>query len=298
MRHMIPKDVEPVELRVYLARALSGMPEWVVRKVLAERQVKREGRRLEAAEQVRGGEELVIYLPREAMNRAGAESAAHREPEIPTVYEDAHIWLVNKPQGIASQRADDPRRTPGVLECLQAALDARGERCELRLCHRLDHQTGGLLLLTKGAEAEALLREAFARRALEKTYTCLVAGTPEPTEATLTAYLRKNAEAARVTVRDGPFAGAQPIETAYRVLCAGDIARLEVRLITGRTHQIRAHLAHIGHPVLGDDKYGDRALNRRQGARVQKLWATRLVLHVGGALADLNGRAFVAEAPF
>ena len=81
------------------------------------------------------------------------------------------------------------------------------------------------------------------------------------------AYLRKDAEIARVAVTDYPARGAQEIVTAYRVLEAGEQSRLEVELITGRTHQIRAHLAHIGHPILGDDKYGDRALNRRLGLR-------------------------------
>ena len=112
------------------------------------------------------------------------------------------------------------------------------------------------------------------------------------------AYLRKDAEIARVAVTDYPARGAQEIVTAYRVLEAGEQSRLEVELITGRTHQIRAHLAHIGHPILGDDKYGDRALNRRLGLRRQQLWATRLVVHAEGALAYLNGKEFTTECPF
>ena len=290
MRHTVPHGQPSVALRAYLARSGLGVPAWAVRRMLADRQIKRNGVRLAADDLVHGGDELTLYLPK---SLADHETA----PSIPTVYEDARIWLVNKPQGIASQGADDPRGEAGVLERLHQQLDTRGEHCPLTLCHRLDHQTGGLLLLAKDPATGAALREAFARRDIEKLYTCLTVGTPEPERAELCAYLRKDAVAARVAVRDAPFARAQPIRTAYRVLEGGPIARLEVRLITGRTHQIRAHLAHIGHPVLGDDKYGDRTANRAHGARAQRLWATGLTLR-GGALGDLDGRSFAVDAPF
>jgi len=260
---------------------------------LAGRQIKRGGTRLDAGDWIHGGDELTVYLPQELAGRAVAPEAS----AIPTVYEDERIWLVNKPRGIASRGADDPRGEPGVLELLQKLSGMRGAQRPPVLCHRLDHQTGGLLLLAKDAVTEAALREAFARRTVEKLYTCLTVGMPEPERAELCAYLRKDARAARVTVRDAPFAGAHPIRTAYRVLEAGAVARVEVRLITGRTHQIRAHLAHIGHPILGDDKYGYRAANRAHGARAQCLWATGLTLR-GSALGDLDGRSFAVEAPF
>ena len=112
------------------------------------------------------------------------------------------------------------------------------------------------------------------------------------------AYLRKDAQISRVSVTDYPARGAQEILTRYRVLEAQQNARLEVELMTGRTHQIRAHLAHIGHPILGDDKYGDRALNRELGLKRQQLWATRLVFQADGALSYLNGRSFSVRCPF
>ena len=116
-------------------------------------------------------------------------------------------------------------------------------------------------------------------------------GTPEPAEKTLRAWLLKDAQAAHVRVLDAPQKGALPIETRYRVLSEeGGLSRLEVDIPTGRTHQIRAQLAHIGHPILGDDKYGDRALNRKYGVRAQRLWAVRLTLW--------DGRAFETKEPF
>ena len=111
------------------------------------------------------------------------------------------------------------------------------------------------------------------------------------------AYLRKDAQLARVVVTDYPARGAQEIMTAYQVVQADDCALLEVELVTGRTHQIRAHLAHIGHPILGDDKYGDRMLNRQMNIRRQQLWATKLEFNAEGALSYLNGRCFSVEYP-
>ena len=112
------------------------------------------------------------------------------------------------------------------------------------------------------------------------------------------AHLRKDAQISRVSVTDYPARGSMEIVTGYRVIQGGEHALLEVELITGRTHQIRAHLAHIGHPILGDDKYGDRMLNRQLGIKHQQLWATRLVFEAEGALAHLNGRSFSVACPF
>ncbi|MCL2810494.1 MAG: RluA family pseudouridine synthase [Clostridia bacterium] len=287
MRLFVPPHQPPVELRTYLAQALPDVPGWALRWILANKQVKRNGMRLDAWDLVHSSDELTVYLPKELVGKAMTP------PEIQTVYEDERIWLVNKPQGIASQGVDDPRGEPGVLEHLQERSNARW----LAVCHRLDHQTGGLLLLAKDSETEGLLRQAFAHQNVEKLYTCLTVGTPEPKQAELFAFLCKDAKAARVTVRDTPFAGALPIRTNYRVVEPGSIARVEAGLITGRTHQIRAHLAFIGHPILGDDKYGDRGANRAHGARAQRLWATGLTLH-GSMLGDLDGRSFWVKAPF
>ena len=186
-----------------------------------------------------------------------------------------------------------------MLTRVMAEKQRQGEKTDrIRLCHRLDVQTGGLILLTKDDAAYEAARETFEQRTMEKFYTCRPKGCPAKREAVMHAYLRKDAQLSRVAVTDYPARGALEIITGYRVLEPGEYARLEVELMTGRTHQIRAHLAHIGHPILGDDKYGDRALNRRLGLRRQQLWATRLVFHAGGALAYLDGKAFSVDCPF
>jgi 23S rRNA-/tRNA-specific pseudouridylate synthase len=120
----------------------------------------------------------------------------------------------------------------------------------------------------------------------------------KPPKAECRAWLVKDARRAKVRVTDRPEPDARPIVTGYEVLESGPVSRLRVHLVTGRTHQIRAHLAALGHPLLGDDLYGDREFNRRDKARSLKLCAVSLTLDTGGRLPALDGRTFTIEPPF
>ena len=150
-------------------------------------------------------------------------------------------------------------------------------------------------------ENQAALDQAFRERTLKKEYTCLVRGEMRPPEKVCRAYLIKNARVGRVRVISHETPGARPIVTAYRTLSReGELSRLQVDLLTGRTHQIRAHLAYLAHPILGDDVYGDRAVNRRlKSVGRLKLCASSLTLHFqDGPLAALDGRCFEIQPPF
>lgn len=289
MELIVPMEADGAALQDYLRAALADVPRWAIDETLRARDVRRGRERLGAQDAVRGGETLRVFLPKKALGRSAA-------PRVQVVYEDANILLLDKPQGVSvleENGGDD------MLTRARAHVAAQGGDAQaLRLCHRLDAQTGGLLLLSKNAAAYAAAYEAFEKRTMDKRYVCRVAGCPSPGEAELHAYLRKDAQNAQVRVFAHPVPGALPIATAYRVLEAGDISRLQVHLITGRTHQIRAHLAFIGHPIIGDDRYGSRELNRREGARAQQLWATDLTFHASGALAYLEGKTFHTDAPF
>lgn len=286
----VPKGQAPTPLADFLKQALPDAPAWALKECAKRRDVKRGGARLGATDTVSGGDLLRVFLPKAALK----ESA----PQLDVVYEDERVLLVNKPQGLSV--SEDEGGGDTLLSRARRYLAARGEdAAALSLCHRLDNKTGGLLLLAKDEEALEAAEEAFRLRTIHKTYTCRVVGCPKPREAVLTAYLLKDAERARVRILDHPFPGAQKIVTGYRVLATeAGFSRLSVDLITGRTHQIRAHLAFIGCPIVGDDKYGLRDVNRAARARGQQLWATRMELHAGGALSYLDGRAFEVEAPF
>ncbi len=274
---MIPGDVKPMRLDKYLLRVLPGVPAWAVREAFSRRDVKMDGLRVGAEELAKPGARVTVYGIRVQKAR------------LDVVYEDENILLINKPAGISVQADDGGGATVEDLALAHVRLNDP-EVPAPKACHRLDNQTCGLLLLAKTEAAQTLYLTAFKERTVKKTYVCLVKGTPEPESAVLHAYLLKDAKAARVKVSDASVPGALPIATGYRVVEKGPVSRLEVDLITGRTHQIRAQLAHIGHPVLGDDAYGDRALNREQGAKRLMLCAVSLTLP--------DGRGFSVLPPF
>ena len=295
MQFIVSRERDGWLLSAILRQEAAEIPIWAIKEAIKKRDVRVNGEKITADVRVKAGQEIRVFFPKAVL--AQQEKKSLPLPEI--VFEDERILLVNKPQGIPSQNEDKPLEGDSALTRAIAYLKAQGKRTDsLHLCHRLDVQTGGLLLFAKDDEAFDSARAAFSERTFQKFYTCRVKGCPAMAQAHMRAYLRKDAEISRVAITDYPARNSLPIETAYRVIQPGEHARLEVELITGRTHQIRAHLAHIGHPILGDDKYGDREINRQLGIRRQQLWATRLVVHAGGALAYLNGRSFEAKCPF
>ena len=168
------------------------------------------------------------------------------------------------------------------------------------LVNRIDRNTGGIVVAAKNAESLRILNEKFRTRELDKRYLCLVWGHMPKKEDTLQAYLSKNESQNRVYISDSPQPGGRTIQTRYRVLREKrDCSLLEIDLLTGRTHQIRAHMAHIGHPLLGDGKYGKNVSNRQIGFSWQALVSYRLrfaFTQEAGILEYLNGQEFTAHS--
>ena len=257
---------------------LPEIPWPVLQASFKRRDVKLNGRRVRPDVRVAAGDLVQVYCMPQS------------DETLDIVYEDGDVLLLNKRAGISVLPDGGGGLSLSDLVC-------RGYP-EAVPCHRLDNQTCGLVLFAKHAKAQAVLEEAFRARSLEKYYQCLVRGVPKPPSAQCTAWLVKDAEAARVTVHDRPLEGASRIVTGYETLASGSVSRLRVHLITGRTHQIRAHLAALGHPLLGDDLYGDRSFNRQYHARRLMLCACELTLDTGGELPSLDGRTFRIDCPF
>ncbi|MBP3453459.1 MAG: RluA family pseudouridine synthase [Clostridia bacterium] len=268
-----------------IRRFLPEIPPHVLRASFQRRDVKLEGKRVKPDARVTEGQLVQVYC---------MEPAA---PTVDVIYEDDDVLLINKRAGISVE--PDDKGGASLTELAHKHLLAKDAAAlPPRPCHRLDNQTCGLIVFAKNDQAEAILLQAFKERSMDKRYICLVRGMMKPPAATCKAFLLKDAEAARVTILDHPAPGARSIATAYETLEAGPISRLRVHLLTGRTHQIRAHLAALGHPLLGDDVYGDRAFNRANHARRLMLCAASLTLETGGQLPQLDGKTFTVDCPF
>lgn len=195
---------------------------------------------------------------------SGALSALTRG--LLTAYTDKNIVIVNKPRGVTVAEGEAP-----LVDAVRAYFG------EAYAVHRLDATTAGLTVFARTPVARDALEAAFAEGRVKKRYRCTVLGTPEPAAAVVTAYAVKDAEAGRVTVYASPRPGAKTMVTEYATVSTeGGASVLSVTLHTGRTHQIRAHMAFLGFPLAGDDRYGDRAANRDRGLAAHDLTAVAI----------------------
>ena len=301
----IGKNDSGQRLDKFLTKALPDLPKALLYKSVRTKKIKVNRKRAEIGQILAEGDTLQLFLADEFFSPEEDRAATLRSirPQIAVLYEDSNILLLNKPVGV-SVHEDEGNRTANLLTHLQAYLYQRGEydpnaeqSFAPALCNRIDRNTAGIVIAAKNAEALRVMNDKIKSRQIDKWYLCAVHGTPSPREATLSAFLLRNEETKTVRIYDrNPPHGALTIKTHYRTLSTrGDLSLLSVELLTGRTHQIRAHLAHIGHPLLGDGKYGKNAGDRAVGYAHQALISYRLRFSFTGeatVLDYLSGREF------
>jgi 23S rRNA pseudouridine955/2504/2580 synthase len=225
--------------------------------------VKVNGERVKKNVQLSVGDEVAYYTTKKQ----------EEKPSHFVVYQDDNILVADKVSGVSH-------------EALTSELQAKGNYIAV---HRLDRNTSGLIVYAKNNEVEKVLLDAFRDKDVTKTYLCFAKNRFKKESDYLTSYLKKDEKEGKVTICDEQKNGYVKIVTEYKVLKKfGDYALCEVTLHTGKTHQIRAHLAHIGCPVLGDEKYGDEELNKKYGVKRQLLVAKRLKFNLIGAYEYLN----------
>lgn len=297
----------------FAAKAVPGIPSSLLQRYFRTKDIKLNGHWARPDARVRAGDVIRLYLPDDlfaGQKPAGQERAlSGLRPKLDILYEDRDILLVNKLPGVLCHSAGtwDPNT---LLAHIQAHAYQAGEwdpsaenSFAPALCNRIDRGTGGIVIAAKNAAALRILDEKIRTRELIKEYLCVCLGRPDPAQGRLQDQLFKDAEKKLVYVRARPEPGSSLAVTDYCTLRSnGSLSLLECRLHTGRTHQIRVQLAHAGHPLLGDGKYGIERINRRYGESRQLLWSYKLTFAFSsgaGPLDRLNGQCFEVEnVPF
>lgn len=291
----------------FLTKAVKGLPTSMMYKLIRTKKIKVNRKRTEQKYMLCEGDTVQLFIRDEFFDSPEKDMGALSRitPKLSILYEDDNIILLNKRPGVLVHEDTDGADNTLIMH-LKAYLYGKGEYDPENensfvpaLCNRIDRNTGGIVIGAKNAEALRVMNEKIRDGQINKFYLCLVHGIPKKKEDKLYAFLRKDSKNNTVEVRNSPFAGAKEIITGYKVLEAReDNALLEVELFTGRTHQIRAQMAAIGHPLVGDGKYGVNRDERKKGYKYQALYAYKLTFaktNTENALSYLEGKSFYLD---
>ncbi len=289
----------------FVGKAVPLLPESLLQKYIRLKRIKVNGRGAKRDLRLALNDTVQLYI-NDAFFAPPREENAYLKigtPRLDVVYEDENLLLADKKPGVLCHSAGKWDYNT-LLANIQAHAWQRGEwdpqgenSFAPALCNRIDRNTGGIVIAAKNAEALRILNEKIRDREIEKRYLCVVHGRPHPGEGRLEGWLFKDAKKNRVYVRSKPEPGARTAVTDYRVLQSRDgLSLVECTLLTGRTHQIRAQMAHAGWPLLGDGKYGSERRNRacgETGGQALYSYALRFRFPTdAGALNYLRGREF------
>ena len=299
----VTKNDAGQRLDKFLTKTYRNLPMSLLYKAVRKKDIRLNGKRCEASSRLNEGDEIYLFLPDDALEIAPPTyEFMHASKALDIVYEDEHVMLLNKKAGLLVH-PDDREFADTLIFRVQRYLYEKGEYDPAdeqsfapALVNRIDRNTSGIVIAAKTAAALRILNQKLKDREIEKFYLCIVHGRMPKAEDTLEAFLEKNESQNRVYISDTQKQGARTIRTRYRVLEEKNgFSLLEIHLLTGRTHQIRAHLASIGHPLLGDGKYGTNALNKGTGFHKQALCSYRLQFAFttdADELNYLNGKEF------
>ncbi len=290
----------------FLTKAVPALPKNLMYKYIRLKRIKLNGKRCEISTKLSEGDSVQLYINDEFFpeKRDEAHRFLNSPKDIEIVYEDENIILCDKPCGLVVHE-DESGEADTLIDRVLHYLYDKGEydpdtenSFTPALCNRIDRNTSGIVICAKNAESLRVLNQKVKDRELEKLYLCVTVGIPNKKSAELKAFHRRDEKTKVVRVEDKSFPGSKTMITRYKVLAENKqsgLALLEVDLVTGRTHQIRAHLSHIGYPLLGDGKYGSNKINRVLGVKTQALCSYKLTFRFtteSGCLEYLDGKSF------
>ena len=295
----------------FVAKNLPLLPPALLQKYIRLKRIKVNGKGSKRDVRLETGDVLQLYINDEFFDKPSEENMFLTlfQPRLDIVYEDENLLLADKRPGLVVH-ADETEKVNTLINHIQAYLYQKREwnpRWENAftpaLCNRIDRNTGGIVIAAKNAETLRIINQKIRDREIDKRYLCITVGTPRPPQGEVSCFLLKDEKKKQVAVYHRPVPGGKTAVTRYRTLeNRGELSLLEVELLTGRTHQIRATMADLGCPLLGDGKYGDGSVNRRYGETRQALYSYRLTFDFptdAGLLNYLRGRSFqVDSVPF
>lgn len=304
----VHKNDENQRLDKYLKKYLKEAPGSFIYKMLRKKNIVLNGKKADGTEKLSAGDEIKLFFAEETLEKFTGEASAEPklnfpEKKLDILFEDDNLLIINKPAGELSQKAEakDVSMNEYALGYLQKSGAITEESLKVfkpSVCNRLDRNTSGILIVAKTYQAAREFGEALQKRSVRKFYNCIVKGVVKQAEK-IDGYLLKDEKSNKVQIFKYTKEGAAEIHTAYKPMkTKNNLTLLEVHLITGRTHQIRAHLSSIGHSILGDPKYGDKKLSDKYKVKYQLLHACRLELDgFEGDFAKYNGMTITAQPP-
>ncbi len=299
---MINQNDADQRLDKFLQKTFPSLPSSAMYKYIRKKRIKVNHKRAEISTRLQEGDKVELYIGDDFLAKPSKdESYKTLSPDLAIAYEDDHILIIEKPFGLVVHE-DKGEQLHTLVNYIKAYLYQKGDyRPEEEhsftpaLCNRIDRNTGGLVIAAKTAEGLRVMNQKIKDKEIQKQYLCILHGTPHPKEGVLQGYLYKDCDKNKVTVFSAPREGAKMAVTKYRVLEEKqNLSLAEITLVTGRTHQIRAQMASVGHPLLGDVKYGAP----KQKNTYQALYSYRLQFDFttpAGNLDYLNGKTIVAK---
>ena len=290
----------------FITKTVPSLPKNLMYKYIRLKRIKLNGKRAEISTRLSVGDKVDMYINDEFFESAKKDFEFMKAgKQLDIVAEDENILILEKRVGLLCH-PDKSEYNDTLIGRVLRYLYEKGEYNPEKensftpsLANRIDRNTGGLVICAKNAESLRILNQKIKDREIKKNYICIACGHFDVKEQTLKAYLLKDENKNKVTVKNKPFEGAKTILTKYKVLRQKPgFALLEIDLLTGRTHQIRAHLAHIGHPLLGDGKYSNNTEGKKIGYKKQALYSYKLRFEFttdSGILDYLNGKEFEAK---
>ena len=295
---VIDKNADGMRLDKFMARVMPNVPSGVIYKSLRKKKVRVNQKHVDGAFRLSLGDVVLMYINDECFESDFLYEWMSVSGDIKVVYEDENILIADKPSGMFSQDTEGCKDS--VESRMRSYLYQKGEVDLSKnppfipsLCHRIDRNTEGLVIAAKNAETLKILNEKIKNREIRKFYLCQTERTPQPPSGKICGYLLKNADR-KMIFSDKKTENAVYCETVYRTVKQGMPATVEAELLTGKTHQIRASLAYIGCPLMGDVKYGAK---RNGDKTYQKLRSYKIIFDFktdSGILEYLNGKTIIS----